>query len=73
MRAIPRNPFRFLTLLLLLPAWFSILPVTAWAADAVPLAIGAAAPDFDLPGVDDRNYRLRDFSAGNGPGCRLHL
>lgn len=26
-----------------------------------PLEIGAAAPDFHLPGVDDRHYRLSDF------------
>jgi peroxiredoxin len=26
-----------------------------------PLPIGAQAPDFDLPGVDGRNYRLNDF------------
>ncbi|MEE8450957.1 MAG: redoxin domain-containing protein [Thermoguttaceae bacterium] len=26
------------------------------------LPIGAAAPDFDLPGVDDKNHRLKDFS-----------
>ena len=27
-----------------------------------PLEIGAQAPDFDLPGVDGRNYRLADFA-----------
>ena len=26
------------------------------------LAIGAPAPDFDLPGVDGKNHRLRDFA-----------
>jgi thiol-disulfide isomerase/thioredoxin len=26
-----------------------------------PLAIGSKAPDFNLPGVDGRNYSLRDF------------
>lgn len=26
-----------------------------------PLPIGAAAPDFNLPGVDGKNYSLRDF------------
>jgi thiol-disulfide isomerase/thioredoxin len=26
------------------------------------LAIGAKAPDFNLPGVDDRNYSLKDFA-----------
>src|SRR5262245_35126790 len=27
------------------------------------LPIGAAAPDFNLPGVDGRNYALSDFKA----------
>src|SRR5262245_30955781 len=38
------------------------------AADADPpdvktLSIGAAAPDFKLPGVDGRDYTLKDFAA----------
>src|SRR5437762_2942344 len=33
-------------------------------APVVPtLAIGATAPDFDLPGVDGRRYALKDFAA----------
>ncbi len=35
----------------------------ATAADPVPLAIGAKAPDFTLPGVDGRNHSLADFAA----------
>ena len=31
------------------------------AVDDHSLAIGAKAPPFDLPGVDDKNYRLDDF------------
>lgn len=27
-----------------------------------PLAIGAKAPDFNLPGVDDKHYQLSDFN-----------
>jgi peroxiredoxin len=29
------------------------------------LSIGASAPDFNLPGVDGKNYRLQDFSGSN--------
>ncbi len=35
---------------------------SAWAADVTPLAIGASAPDFDLPGVDDQNHQLSDYA-----------
>jgi len=28
-----------------------------------PLPLGSAAPDFTLPGVDDRNWSLQDFAA----------
>lgn len=35
----------------------------ALAADNPPtLALGATAPDFDLPGVDGRNWTLKDFA-----------
>ena len=34
---------------------------TSAAEGPVTLAIGAAAPDFDLPGVDGRRYSLADF------------
>lgn len=33
------------------------------AEPPAPLPLGASAPDFELPGVDDRVYRLRDFAA----------
>lgn len=29
------------------------------------LAIGAAAPDFSLPGVDGKTYSLKDFKQAN--------
>ncbi|MBM4090694.1 MAG: redoxin domain-containing protein [Planctomycetes bacterium] len=42
---------------------FSLVPaVPCLAAENNPLPIGAAAPDFNLPGVDDRNWSLQDFS-----------
>jgi peroxiredoxin len=34
----------------------------AKAAEVKTLEIGAAAPELDLPGVDDRTYRLADFA-----------
>jgi thiol-disulfide isomerase/thioredoxin len=34
---------------------------TSAAEEPVTLAIGAPAPDFDLPGVDGRRYSLADF------------
>jgi peroxiredoxin len=33
------------------------------AEEPVTLALGSAAPDFRLPGVDGRNYSLQDFAA----------
>ena len=33
------------------------------ASHPVPLAIGAAAPDFSLPGVDGKTYSLDSFKA----------
>src|SRR6266576_4684356 len=50
----------------------SLLPVLAslavmfqmHAADPVPtLPLGASAPDFNLPGVDGRNWSLKGFAA----------
>ncbi len=40
----------------------SALAAGAVAADPKPLAIGAPAPDFRLPGVDGKTYGLKDFA-----------
>lgn len=34
----------------------------AYAEEVTTLAIGKAAPDFDLPGVDDQNHTLKEYS-----------
>ena len=41
----------------------ALRPALADPADLKTLEIGAAAPDFSLPGVDDRTYSLKDFAA----------
>jgi peroxiredoxin len=38
-------------------------PPAAVSAEDKPLAIGASAPDFQLPGVDGKTYSLKDFAA----------
>lgn len=50
-------------------SWWAVLvgvsmlwPLTADADQPETLAIGAAAPDFSLPGVDDKTYTLADFA-----------
>lgn len=45
-------------------AVFFAAMTNAISSDALPptLQIGAQAPDFDLPGVDGRNWRLTDFA-----------
>jgi peroxiredoxin len=39
-----------------------ILASRAWSEDVKPLDIGSPAPGFNLPGVDGRNYTLKDFA-----------
>jgi thiol-disulfide isomerase/thioredoxin len=35
----------------------------SWAAEYPTMKIGTPCPDFNLPGVDGKNYSLKDFSA----------
>ncbi len=42
----------------------ALLAASGFAAEAVPtLAIGAAAPDFHLPGIDGRTHSLADYNS----------
>jgi peroxiredoxin len=42
-----------------------LLTPASVAREVEPLKIGAPAPDFDLPGVDGRNWSLGDFADAN--------
>ena len=56
-----RNLF-YAVLLLLLPVGLYSFHVTRLTSDEHPtLAIGSPAPDFNLPGVDGKNYSLASF------------
>ncbi len=39
--------------------------IMAETSKVAPLELGAVAPDFNLPGVDGREYRLTDFADAN--------
>jgi thiol-disulfide isomerase/thioredoxin len=41
--------------------FFFLFSLPVFSADPEPLAIGAKAPEFSLPGVDGKTYTLRDF------------
>src|SRR3954470_14039251 len=48
---------------LLLACICSLALVSSYAADMpATLSLSSAAPDFNLPGVDGRDWTLRDFS-----------
>jgi peroxiredoxin len=46
----------------LLTSLFVFFTIAAFSSDPVPLAIGAKAPDFSLPGVDGKTYTLQNFA-----------
>jgi thiol-disulfide isomerase/thioredoxin len=48
-------------ILLMTGLLLSALPVAGQPAEIKPLAIGAPAPDFNLAGIDGKNYTLADF------------
>ena len=47
----------------LIAAAFVLCPSQAQESDHPTLPLGSAAPDFDLPGIDGRNYALKDFAS----------
>ncbi len=57
---IIRTTITFLTVLA--TALTTLTIAVAAPPDFQTLEIGAAAPDFELPGVDDQTYRLSDFA-----------
>ncbi|MGF1586747.1 MAG: redoxin domain-containing protein [Bacteroidales bacterium] len=46
---------------LILALLFAVPDIFAQQREITTLAIGAQAPDFDLPGIDGKNYTLGDF------------
>src|SRR5262249_44435871 len=58
-----RHRFEWLFALgtLLAVAWTDAAKEAAFARDVEPLAIGAEAPELNLPGVDGKKYSLEDF------------
>jgi peroxiredoxin len=60
MRISSRRPPLLTSLLTLALLALAVPP--AHAKDVTPLAINAPAPELDLPGVDDKTYRLADFA-----------
>ncbi|WZP00156.1 redoxin domain-containing protein [Isosphaeraceae bacterium EP7] len=46
-----------------LPALALLGPPAAFGHDPVPLAIGAKAPEFKLPGVDGKDHKLGEYAA----------
>lgn len=57
---LAKSPIRAMKLSLIV--FFLFLCGAAFGIDPQPLAIGAKAPDFSLPGVDGKTYALKDFA-----------
>lgn len=57
-RIVDCRPVMILALLLAA----AVAPTAVSAAQPQTLAIGAAAPDFSLPGVDPESYEVKDYS-----------
>src|SRR4051812_19676901 len=57
----PRSILPTLLALALSACGFANHKASAASPDPQPLAIGAPAPDFDLPGVDGKNHTLGEF------------
>lgn len=56
-------PRILMTIIALLVVNLVLLP--SYAVDVTPLATGAAAPDFTLPGVDGKDHALSDYADAN--------
>ena len=59
---MPRHAARRVCALLLAALAIALVAVPRAADVPAPLAIGAAAPDFTLPGVDGKSYSLASFA-----------
>jgi peroxiredoxin len=57
-------PRFFVFLFLTIVAVTGLRDEAAWAKDVEPLAIGSAAPELNLPGVDGKSYQLEHFKDG---------
>ncbi len=49
-------------LFLIVPSLLTLAVASAAAKDVKTLEINAPAPELNLPGVDDKTYRLADFA-----------
>ena len=54
--------FNFVLLAVVITLCLGMLPIQA-AENPKTLEIGAAAPDFNLPGIDGKNHTLKDYAA----------